>query len=105
MSDLESANFVNFNMSRPSEDEPRIERKHFYILAALYLSCFLSVFLAYRVLANLPFWEEVTIALFIGLPLSSLGLFLLLLIREIYLIFLILLRFIKKLNQENIVIN
>ncbi|SHO33081.1 Hypothetical protein BQ3484_13 [Cedratvirus A11] len=87
----------------PSSD-PLIERKHFYILASLYAISVLSVFLVYKVASNLPFWEEVMVALFLGLPLASLGLFLLLLVREMYLVCVIFLRLIKRITEENNVI-
>nr|WIL03243.1 hypothetical protein Cbor_19 [Cedratvirus borely] len=87
-----------------SSSDPVIERKHFYILAALYVTSVLSVFLVYKVASNLPFWEEVMVAFFLGLPLASLGLFLLLLVREMYLVCVIFLRLIKRLTEENNVI-
>ncbi|SPN79054.1 Transmembrane domain-containing protein [Brazilian cedratvirus IHUMI] len=100
MSDLES---LQASSERVSErvSEPIIERKHFYILAALYAISVLSIFLTYKVMSNLPFWEEVMVAFFLGLPLASLALFTLLLFREMYLVMVIFLRLIKKLTEEN----
>lgn len=96
MSDLES-----LQASSERASEPIIERKHFYILAALYAISVLSIFLTYKVMSNLPFWEEVMVAFFLGLPLASLALFTLLLFREMYLVMVIFLRLIKKLTEEN----
>lgn len=96
--DLESGQSSRLGDTASSSSNPIIERKHFYILAALYA---VSVFLVYKVMSNLPFWEEVMVAFFLGLPLASLGLFTLLLFREMYLVLVIFLRLIKRLTKEN----
>nr|WIL03934.1 putative membrane protein [Cedratvirus lena] len=100
MSDLESA-IERMSPSEESSSDPIINRKHFYIVATLYVLSALFVFASYRVMSSVPFWEEVMVALFLGLPLSSLALFLLLLFREMYLVFVIFLRLMKKLREEN----
>jgi hypothetical protein len=83
------------------EEDSVIERKHFYIMAGLYAISVLSTFLVYKIASDVPFWEEVMVALFFGIPLASLALFVLLLFREMYLVFIIFLRLIKKLKEEN----